>query len=114
MATASEAIMIELEKEGCEWIKSERFQKKQAEEAKRKEQDNPMKVSMMGGRGLFAWEGFSEFSTLYMSANSVIELWPLPITISKSPFSMNKSNSLEILMHFHLTQSSIQDCDGSP
>ena len=51
MATASEAIMIELEKEGCEWIKSERFQKKQAEEAKRKEQENPMKVRMMGGGG---------------------------------------------------------------
>ena len=49
MATASEAIMIELEKEGCEWIKSERFQKKLAEEAKRKEQENPMKVRMMGG-----------------------------------------------------------------
>ena len=44
MATASEAIMIEMEKEGCEWVKSERFQKKQAEEAKRRERDNPMKV----------------------------------------------------------------------
>jgi len=47
MATASEAIMIELEKEGCEWIKSERFQKKQADEAKRKEKDNPMKVCVL-------------------------------------------------------------------
>jgi len=47
MATASEAIMIELEKEGCEWIKSERFQKKLAEEAKRKEQENPMKVCVL-------------------------------------------------------------------
>ena len=66
MATASEAIMIELEKEvrwiffklildigsfrhlslkGCEWIKSERFQKKQAEEQKRKDKENPMRVS---------------------------------------------------------------------
>lgn len=47
MATASEAIMIELEKEGCQWIKSERFQKKQAEEAKRRERDNPMKVCVL-------------------------------------------------------------------
>ena len=30
---------------GCEWIKSERFQKKQAEEQKRKDKENPMRVS---------------------------------------------------------------------
>jgi len=47
MATASEAIMIELEKEGCEWIKSEKFQKKEAEEQKRKEKENPMKVCVL-------------------------------------------------------------------
>jgi len=47
MATASEAVMIELEKEGCEWIKSERFQKRQADEAKRREKENPMKVCVL-------------------------------------------------------------------
>jgi len=47
MATASEAIMIEMEKEGCEWIKSERFQKKQADEAKKREKENPMKVCVL-------------------------------------------------------------------
>jgi len=47
MATASEAIMIELEKEGCEWIKSERFQKRMADEAKRKEKENPMKKCVL-------------------------------------------------------------------
>jgi len=47
MATASEAIMIELEKEGCQWIKSERFQKRQAEEQKRREAENPMKVCVL-------------------------------------------------------------------
>ena len=62
-ATASEAIMIELEKEGwvkngvggqavtfilrCEWIKSEKFQKKMKEDAKRREQNNPMKVCVL-------------------------------------------------------------------
>jgi len=46
-ATASEAIMIELEKEGCEWIKSERYQKKVKEDAKRREQNNPMKVCVL-------------------------------------------------------------------
>jgi len=46
-ATSSEAIMIELEKEGWEWIKSERFLKKQAEQQKKKEADNPMKVCVL-------------------------------------------------------------------
>jgi len=46
-ATASEAIMIELEKEGCEWVKSERFMKKQEEAAKRREKENPMKVCVL-------------------------------------------------------------------
>ena len=32
---------------GCEWIKSEKFQKKAAEEQKRKEKENPMKVKTM-------------------------------------------------------------------
>jgi len=46
-ATASEAIMIELEKEGWEWIRSERFHKKQVEAEKRREADNPMKVCVL-------------------------------------------------------------------
>jgi len=46
-ATASEAIMIELEKEGWEWIKSERFLKKQADAQKRREKDNPMKICVL-------------------------------------------------------------------
>jgi len=47
MATASEAIMIELEKEGCEWIKSERFQQKLKQEAKKREETNPMKICVL-------------------------------------------------------------------
>ncbi|XP_023341623.1 paladin isoform X2 [Eurytemora carolleeae] len=46
-ATASEAIMIELEKEGCEWIRSERFEKRKAEEAKNREKNNPMKLCVL-------------------------------------------------------------------
>jgi len=47
MATASEAIMIELEKEGCEWIKSEKFMKKVKDEAKNREKNNPMKLCVL-------------------------------------------------------------------
>ena len=36
-ATGSEAIMIELMKDGWEWIKSERYHKKEAEKAKKRE-----------------------------------------------------------------------------
>lgn len=46
-ATASEAIMIELEKEGWEWIRSERFHKKAKEAEKRREANNPMKVCVL-------------------------------------------------------------------
>jgi len=46
-ATSSEAIMIELEKEGWEWIRSERFEKKQKEEAKKREANNPMKICVL-------------------------------------------------------------------
>lgn len=46
-ATSSEAVMIELEKEGWEWIKSERFMKKQAEDQKKREANNPMKVCVL-------------------------------------------------------------------
>eukprot|EP00088_Acartia_fossae_P005431 TRINITY_DN12404_c0_g1_i1.p1 TRINITY_DN12404_c0_g1~~TRINITY_DN12404_c0_g1_i1.p1 ORF type:complete len:439 (-),score=124.22 TRINITY_DN12404_c0_g1_i1:160-1476(-) len=46
-ATSSEAIMIELEKEGWEWIKSERYHKKQKEEAAKREKNNPMKICVL-------------------------------------------------------------------
>jgi len=46
-ATSSEAIMIELEKEGWEWIRSERFHKKEKEAAKRREENNPMKICVL-------------------------------------------------------------------
>lgn len=46
-ATASEAIMIELEKEGCEWIKSERYMKRLVEESKKREKNNPMKLCVL-------------------------------------------------------------------
>jgi len=46
-ATSSEAIMIELEKEGWEWIKSERFHKKEREAAKAREANNPMKICVL-------------------------------------------------------------------
>jgi len=46
-ATASEAIMIELEKEGWEWIKSERYQKKQKDAQKKREKNNPMKQCVL-------------------------------------------------------------------
>jgi len=47
MATSSEAIMIELEKEGWEWIRSERYHKKVKEEASRREKNNPMKICVL-------------------------------------------------------------------
>jgi len=47
MATASEAIMIELEKEGWEWIRSERYHKKVQEDASRREKNNPMKICVL-------------------------------------------------------------------
>jgi len=46
-ATASEAIMIELEKEGWEWIKSERFHKQEKLRAEKKEKNNPMKICVL-------------------------------------------------------------------
>ena len=46
-ATGSEAIMIELMKEGWEWIKSERYHKKEAEKAKKRELHNPMKTCVL-------------------------------------------------------------------
>ena len=46
-ATASEAIMIELQKEGCEWIKSELFYKKEMKKQKEREKTNPMKVCVL-------------------------------------------------------------------
>jgi len=41
-STGSEAIMIELMKEGWDWIKSEQFQKREAKEALLKETNSPM------------------------------------------------------------------------
>ena len=46
-ATASEAIMIELQKEGCEWIKSEQYEKMKKREAKEREKNNPMKLCVL-------------------------------------------------------------------
>lgn len=42
-ATGSEAIMIELMKEGWDWIKSEKFQKQQEKEKAQREANTPMK-----------------------------------------------------------------------
>jgi hypothetical protein len=42
-ATASDAVMLELVAEGWEWVKSERFHKKEAAKAKEREKNNPMK-----------------------------------------------------------------------
>lgn len=42
-ATASEAIMIELMKEGWDWIKSEKFHKLEAKEKEQREANSPMK-----------------------------------------------------------------------
>ena len=47
MATSTEAVMIELEKEGCEWVKSEQYQKKLARELKEREKNNPMKECVL-------------------------------------------------------------------
>jgi len=41
-ATGSEAIMIELMKDGWDWIKSEQFQKREAKEAELREKNTPM------------------------------------------------------------------------
>jgi len=46
-ATGSEAIMIELMKDGWEWIKSERYHKKEADKAKKREANNPMKTCVL-------------------------------------------------------------------
>ena len=46
-ATGSEAIMIELMKDGWEWIKSERYYKKEADKAKKRELNNPMKACVL-------------------------------------------------------------------
>jgi len=46
-ATASEAIMIELEKEGWEWIRSERFHKLLKQQAEKREKNNPMKICVL-------------------------------------------------------------------
>merc|ERR1712038_1529825 len=46
-ATGSEAIMIELMKEGCEWIKSEKFQKMVVDKEKAREENNPMKICVL-------------------------------------------------------------------
>lgn len=46
-ATGSEAIMIELMQDGWEWIKSERFHKKEADKAKKREANNPMKTCVL-------------------------------------------------------------------
>ena len=46
-ATGSEAVMIELVKEGWEWIKSERFHKQEADKAQRREANNPMKSCVL-------------------------------------------------------------------
>lgn len=47
MATASEAIMIELQKEGWDWIRSELFHKKEAEKEKERVRCNPMKLCVL-------------------------------------------------------------------
>jgi hypothetical protein len=46
-ATASEAIMIELQKEGCEWIKSELYYKKQVAKEKERAKNNPMQTCVL-------------------------------------------------------------------
>lgn len=46
-ATASEAIMIELQKEGWEWIKSDLYYKKQKAKEKERENNNPMKTCVL-------------------------------------------------------------------
>lgn len=46
-ATGSEAIMIELMKDGWEWIKSERYHRKEADKAKKREANNPMKECVL-------------------------------------------------------------------
>ena len=46
-ATGSEAVMIELMKDGWDWIKSEKFHKMEQEKAKRREANNPMKSCVL-------------------------------------------------------------------
>ena len=57
-ATGSEAIMGELIKEGWEWIKSERYHKKEADKAKKREANNPMKTCVLKS-SLVIWETIS-------------------------------------------------------
>ena len=45
--SGSEAVMLELVKEGWEWIKSERFHKQEEDKAKKREANNPMKSCVL-------------------------------------------------------------------
>lgn len=46
-ATSTEAVMLELEKEGCEWIKSEQFHKKEKQRELERQKNNPMKQCVL-------------------------------------------------------------------
>lgn len=46
-ATSTDAIMLELEKEGIPWIKSEIYEKRKAREQKELEKTNPMKLCVL-------------------------------------------------------------------
>eukprot|EP00095_Tigriopus_kingsejongensis_P011137 maker-scaffold534_size144770-snap-gene-0.28 protein:Tk11137 transcript:maker-scaffold534_size144770-snap-gene-0.28-mRNA-1 annotation:"hypothetical protein EUTSA_v10005753mg" len=47
MATSTDAIMLEMEREGIPWIKSEIYQKRKAREQKELEKNNPMKQCVL-------------------------------------------------------------------
>ncbi len=47
MATSTEAVMLEFEKEGLEWVRSEQFQKKEKQRQKEREKNNPMKSCVL-------------------------------------------------------------------
>ena len=46
-ATSTEAVMLELVKEGCEWIKSEQYEKMKLREEKERKANNPMKQCVL-------------------------------------------------------------------
>ena len=46
-ATSTDAIMLEFEKEGLEWVRSEQFLKKKKAEEKERQQNNPMKQCVL-------------------------------------------------------------------
>ena len=94
-ATGSEAIMIELMKDGWEWIKSERFHKKEADKAKKREANNPMKTCVLK---------FDHFENIHRFVTSNAKI------IKSKPTGHNFLYWIVVAILFYLTGHSIDQC----